>query len=111
MPATKLAPPSEMIDQSHVEGVEKASAFLKGLANPHRLMVLCLLGDGELSVSALEAALGIRQPTLSQQLARLRADGLVKTRREGKTIFYRVADERAASMIVILQDMFCPPEG
>ena len=94
---------------AYMEGVENASDFLKGLANSHRLMVLCLLGDGELSVGELEDALQIRQPTLSQQLARLRADGLVETRREGKAIYYRLADDRAAQLIAILQDMFCPP--
>jgi len=95
-------------DPAYAEGVENASAFLKGLANPHRLMVLCLLGDREMSVSELEDALEIRQPTLSQQLARLRADGLVETRRDGKAIYYRLADSRAANLIQTLQDMFCP---
>ena len=103
-----LAVPPEKLNAAYADGVENASAFLKGLANPHRLMVLCLLGDGEISVGDLEQALGIRQPTLSQQLARLRADGLVETRREGKVIYYRLADERAAELIAILQDMFCP---
>jgi ArsR family transcriptional regulator, virulence genes transcriptional regulator len=95
--------------RAYLEGVEDASAFLKGLANPHRLMVLCLLCDGELSVGELEQALDIRQPTLSQQLARLRADGLVETRRDGKAIYYSLSDERASSLIASLQEMFCPP--
>ena len=68
-----------------------ASLFLKAMAHPNRLMILCILWEGERSVSELEQLLTLRQPTVSQQLARLREDGLVKTRRQGKTIYYSLA--------------------
>jgi DNA-binding transcriptional ArsR family regulator len=68
-----------------------ASLFLKAMAHPNRLMILCILCEGERSVSELEQLLALRQPTVSQQLARLREDGLVKTRRQGKTIYYSLA--------------------
>ena len=70
---------------------KEASEFLKALAHESRLMILCILCEGERSVSELEQLLALRQPTVSQQLARLREDGLVKTRRQGKTIYYSLA--------------------
>ena len=86
---------------------EMASSFLKALANPNRLMILCLLVEGELSVGQLEAKLSLRQPTLSQQLARLRADNLVATRRDAKNIYYSLASTEAKAVIVTLYDLFC----
>ncbi len=89
------------------EKVGEASAFLKKLANPDRLLVTCALVDGELSVRALEDALGIRQPGLSQQLAELRGAGLIAGRREGKQVFYRIADPRAEALVTTLHALFC----
>ena len=74
------------------EAAEQAVGALKVLANEDRLLLLCQLSQGEMSVGDLEAALDIHQPTLSQQLGVLRTEGIVKTRREGKRIFYSVAD-------------------
>ena len=74
-----------------VSRARDASLFLKAMAHPNRLMILCILCEGERSVSELEQLLALRQPTVSQQLARLREDGLVKTRRQGKTIYYSLA--------------------
>ena len=68
------------------ESAKRASTFLKSLANENRLVILCALADGEKNVGELEGILGIRQPTLSQQLARLRADNMVSTRRDSKQI-------------------------
>jgi len=87
--------------------VKRASDFLKALAHESRLMMLCLLAEGEMSVSDLEQELGLRQPTVSQQLARLRADGLVTTRRNGKTIYYTVASEEARAVIDTIYEVFC----
>ena len=87
----------------------QASQFLKTLANPNRLLILCYLIDGERSVSELEAALKLRQPTLSQQLARLREDGLVKTRREAKSIYYSLDSQEAYALIEKLHELFCGP--
>jgi len=84
-----------------------AAGFLKTLAHEGRLMILCHLGSGEKSVGALEDLLGIRQAAVSQMLARLREEGLVTTRRDGKTIFYALADENTRRMIELLYELFC----
>ena len=89
------------------ESVDRAADFLKALANRNRLTILCLLSQGEYSVSDLEAVLGIRQPTLSQQLAVLREENLVATRRDGKAIYYRLASPEARELIGVLYSMFC----
>lgn len=86
---------------------EQASAFLKALANPDRLLLLCHLSQGERCVSDLEAEVGIRQPSLSQQLTVLRNEALVETRREGKQIYYRIASADALAVIQILYTRFC----
>jgi ArsR family transcriptional regulator len=87
-----------------------ASAFLKALSHEGRLMILFHLSDGERSVSELERSLGARQAAVSQQLARLRSDGLVASRRNGKTIIYRINDPRVGQMISLVGDMFTKPE-
>ncbi len=86
---------------------KKASDFLKALAHESRLLILCILSEGEKSVSELEELLNLRQPTVSQQLARLRADGLVSTRRDGKAIYYRLASDEARVVIGAVYDVFC----
>jgi DNA-binding transcriptional ArsR family regulator len=88
------------------DNVGQATAVLRALANENRLMILCLLAEGEKSVSELEAMTGARQPTVSQQLARLRADGLVESRREGKTIFYSLANDRARRILEFLDEEY-----
>jgi DNA-binding transcriptional ArsR family regulator len=90
-----------------VGNAKRASDFLKALAHESRLMMLCILAEGEKSVSELEEILNLRQPTVSQQLARLRADGLVATRREGKTVYYSLASEEARTVIGAIYDVFC----
>lgn len=87
-----------------------AVAALKVLANEDRLLLLCQLSQGEMCVSELEEALGIRQPTLSQQLGVLRNEGVVGTRREGKNIFYSVADPAMLEILALLYRLFCPAE-
>jgi DNA-binding transcriptional ArsR family regulator len=84
-----------------------ASDFLKALSHETRLLLLCLLSTGERSVTDLENALALRQPTVSQQLARLRLDGLVNTRREGKTVYYSIADDDINRVIALIYDIFC----
>jgi DNA-binding transcriptional ArsR family regulator len=84
-----------------------AAGFLKALAHEGRLMILCHLVDGEKSVTELERLLGARQAAVSQQLARLRLEGLVNARREGKAIFYSLSDERSSRLIGTLHDIFC----
>ena len=101
-----------------MEGVSKAlllrsarlaSRFLKSLSNEHRMLILCTLVEAEKNVGELEAILGIRQPTLSQQLARLRADGLVATRRNGKSIYYSIASSNARALLGLLHELYCAP--
>jgi ArsR family transcriptional regulator, virulence genes transcriptional regulator len=85
----------------------EAESFLKALANRHRLMVLCELHKGEQSVTKLQAAIGLSQSSLSQHLARLREDKLVKTRRSSQTIFYSLANENVSRVIGLLYELFC----
>ena len=94
-----------------VENVGTASNLLKALANENRLRLLCLLAKGERSVTELETTLSLRQPTVSQQLARLRADDLVAHRRQGKTICYSLVSEEARRLMKALDKLFrfCTP--
>jgi len=85
----------------------QACALLKVLSNPDRLLLMCQLSQGELSVGELETQLGIRQPTLSQQLGVLRENGLVTARRDGKNIFYSVASPEALAVMAVLYEQFC----
>lgn len=105
---SKITPPPEEM----ATNAQHAAAFLKTLAHEGRLMILCHLGNGEKSVGELEELLSIRQAAVSQMLARLREEGLVSTRREGKTIYYSLANENTSRVIALLYDMFCAkPDG
>lgn len=84
-----------------------ASAFLKAISHEGRLMILCHLATGEKSVTELESLLSARQAAVSQQLSRLRSEGLVKPRREGKAIYYSLADQRAVRILDVVYDLFC----
>lgn len=90
-----------------IDRAKTASDFLKAIAHESRLLILCILAEGEKSVTELEELLSLRQPTVSQQLARLRMDKLVSTRREGKTVFYSLANEDARKIIESVYDVFC----
>lgn len=87
---------------------DEASDFLKSLASPVRLRILCMIIGREASVGELADSLGVRQSVASQHLALLRKDGLVKTRREGQTIWYALADDRVVRVMEVLQSTFCP---
>ena len=82
---------------------------MKLLANVERLLLLCQLAQGEMCVSELEEALGIHQPTLSQQLGVLRSEAVVNTRREGKNIYYSIADPALLKIVAVLYRLYCPP--
>ena len=90
-----------------LENAAEATALLKAISHEGRLQILCHLVGGEKSVSELEALLSSRQAAVSQQLARLRAEELVVPRREGKAIFYGLADTRARRVVAALHDIFC----
>lgn len=92
------------------ESAEAAAKLLKALANERRLMILCQLADGELSVGALLPRVGLSQSALSQHLAVLRDEGVVATRREGQTIWYRISDPAAMQVVTTLAEIFCPPD-
>lgn len=92
------------------ENAQQAATVLRALSNETRLLVMCQLGQGEMSVGALQDAVGLGQSALSQHLARLRAEGFVATRREGQTIHYRIADPRVSRLIGALHDIFCNPK-
>lgn len=87
---------------------EEVSGLLKLLSHPNRLLIACELRGGEASVSALEAAIGAAQPTLSRDLARMRDEGLVVARRQSKSVFYRLADDRLARVVDALCAAFGP---
>jgi DNA-binding transcriptional ArsR family regulator len=86
---------------------DKASSLMKVMANSDRLMLLCQLSQGEKSVGELEQILDIRQPTLSQQLTVLREAELVATRRDGKSIFYRISSQSALAVMRVLSQEIC----
>ncbi|MEN8838671.1 MAG: metalloregulator ArsR/SmtB family transcription factor [Celeribacter marinus] len=87
-----------------------ASQLLKALSHEGRLMILCHLVTGEKSVTELEELLSARQAAVSQQLARLRLEGLVTPRRDGKAIYYSLTDERPKRILEVIYEMFCAPD-
>jgi ArsR family transcriptional regulator, virulence genes transcriptional regulator len=90
----------------------KAAALMKMLSNEHRLLILChLIAEEEISVSDLTSRIGLSQSALSQHLAKLRDQHLVVFRREAQTLFYRIGDERAAQVLLLLHEMFCSDDG
>ena len=92
------------------DNAANAAAFLKTLAHEGRLMILCHLGSGEKSVSELETLLDTRQAAVSQMLARLRDEGFVTTRRDGKTVYYSLANDSTSEVINLLYRLFCKPD-
>lgn len=86
----------------------QAAKLLKTMANQHRLLVLCTLISGELSVGQLNELMPLSQSALSQHLAALRESGLVKTRRESQTIFYSLQGDEAIKVIAVLKSIYCP---
>jgi len=94
-----------------VEKATSASAFLKAISHEGRLMILCHLVSGEKSVTELEDLISARQAAVSQQLSRLRLEGLVVPRRDGKTIYYRLADDKPKRVLEVVYDLFCAPKS
>lgn len=93
------------------EKAAEAARMLRLLSHEKRLLVLChLAGAGEMNVTEMVRAVGLSQSALSQHLALLREDGLVATRREAQTIWYRLTDPKAARLLEVLRDLYCPPE-
>lgn len=99
----------EEMDKMAASAME-ASNFLKAISHEGRLMILCYLASGEKSVTELETLLSARQASVSQQLSRLRLEGLVTPRREGKAIYYRLTDNRPKKIMEVVYDLFCKDE-
>lgn len=91
------------------EQARAASELLKALSHETRLLILCLLTEGEKSVTELEETMSMPQATVSQQLARLRFDRLVSTRRDGRTVYYSIASDEVGNIINQLYELFCSP--
>ncbi len=104
---TALASELDFDIDTMASSAERATDFLKAIAHEGRLMILCRLAEGECSVTEFEQLLSARQAAVSQQLARLRLEGLVGTRREGKSVYYFLADDRLKTIIPVLYEMFC----
>ena len=94
-----------------VDSATTASNFLKALSHEGRLLILCHLVSGEKSVTELEELLSARQAAVSQQLSRLRLEGRVVPRRDGKAIYYRLADERPKRILELVYELFCVDES
>jgi len=93
------------------DNARRASTLLKAMSNQHRLLILCQLVPGEKCVGELEKIVGLSQSALSQHLARLRRDGLVKTRRAAQTIYYSLAGEEASAVIETIYGLYCGSEA
>ncbi len=106
---TKDATPEDIA--ARMASAKQVSGFLKALANEKRLMLLCLLANGDKVVSELKDALDMQQSAVSQQLARLRADSLVTFKRQGKTIRYTLASDAVRRTIGLLYELYCVPEN
>ncbi|WP_319387622.1 metalloregulator ArsR/SmtB family transcription factor [Roseibium sp.] len=90
-----------------MKNAQRASNFLKAISHEGRLMILCHLASGEKSVAELENLLSARQAAVSQQLTRLRLEGLVTPRRDGKAIYYSLTDDRPKQIMEVVYDLFC----
>lgn len=105
------SPDPDVLAQKHfdemAESAKQATALLKALAHEGRLMILCHLSGGEKTVTELEELLVQNQPAVSQQLARLREEGIIEARRHGRTIYYSLADGRARALLDVIYDLFC----
>ena len=106
LPVFERDMPTEDMDRM-MQNAQRASNFLKAISHEGRLMILCHLATGEKSVTELEELLSSRQAAVSQQLSRLRLEGLVTPRRDGKVIYYRLTDDRPRQIMEIVYDLFC----
>ena len=109
-PQAEAATPDTAEIEALRANAQDAAAFLKAIAHEGRLMILCHLFQGERTVTQLEALLDTRQATVSQHLSRLRAEGLVTSRRDGKLIHYALTGEKSQRMVETLSDLFCSPK-
>lgn len=102
---------SDMMKRDKAEAAHIAAAYMRALSNPSRMLLLCEMMDGKKSVGELEEGLGLGQAYVSQQLARLRNDGLVKADRQGRVVNYSLADSRVRPIIEVIHEQFCEPQN
>ncbi|HZD91833.1 MAG TPA: metalloregulator ArsR/SmtB family transcription factor [Pseudolabrys sp.] len=108
-PSARCGPAQRSSGDAFERKAADAAQLLKLLANEHRLLILCRLAETrEMSVNGLADAVGLSQSALSQHLARMREDGLLGTRREAQTVYYRLADPNATRLLALLRDIYCP---
>lgn len=108
MPVLEKSKPAGRVDTLRMsENARQTTEFLKSLAHEGRLVLLCRLTEGPATVTELEQASGMRQSSVSQQLARLRAEGVVEAERDGRSIRYSIADKRTKRVVRMLYDLFC----
>lgn len=100
----------DMVLEDMEQNVDRASSLLQAMSNPKRLLVLCILAEGERSVGQLAERVGLSQSALSQHLARLRDDGFVQTRREAQTIYYSVVGDEVEAVLHALHGLYCARE-
>lgn len=108
-----MAAPKKMLadkTEDLADSVRAATDLMKALAHETRLMILCTLAEGDKTVGELEEIMQLRQPSVSQQLARLRFDGLVTARREGRSIIYSLGSEEARRVVTLLYELYCKNE-
>jgi len=108
---TEIALPPRLDYEAMQRNAGNAVSLLKGLANESRLMILCVLSEGEISVGDLNKRIKLSQSALSQHLAVLREQELVQTRRESQTIYYRLRDSAAMNIIEMLHDVYCTSDA
>lgn len=106
--SAKLKTDQQVFQEQMAEAAQDAAHVLRSLSNPSRLLILCQLVGGEKSVGELEVSLGLGQAYVSQQLARLRGEGLVTARRDGRAMLYRLSDPRVRPVLEALHGAFCP---
>lgn len=105
-----MSRPASLLDRTaFAAAATRAARLMRALSNERRLMVLCELSNGEATVGDLAERVGLSSSALSQHLAKLRVDELVRTRRDAQTIYYRLGDPAAARVIALLADIYCPP--
>jgi len=105
--AEKTTPQTQFNFSRMRDNAERTTDFLKNLTHTSRLMILCRLSEAPATVGELEEMLSVHQTSVSKQLARLRKDGLVKSQRDGRSIYYSLADERAGRIVETLYELFC----
>jgi DNA-binding transcriptional ArsR family regulator len=98
----------DLAQSTLVENAQEVASILKVLSNHNRLLILCCITEGELTVGDLNSKIDLSQSALSQHLAKLRESDIVVTRRSSQTIYYRIKNPKIVMLLKVLQENFCP---